>query len=122
LVRECFRLLISPPVLPSVETSSAASTWADCLSVSLSVSMTAVTDRQTDSHAAVSVHQTATSSTANGAQSQDTQMLHCVTARRSLLSQCHPTAAQEHAAFPLLICTKLAMCKHLVRIFTHPLQ
>ena len=84
---------------------------ADGQTVCLSVSMTAVTDRQTDSHAAVSAHQTATSPTAHRAESKEAQMLHTVTARRSLLSKCHTLymsfdwSAQEHAAFPLLIST-----------------
>jgi len=39
---------MSPPVLPWVETSSAASTWADCLSVCLSVCQHDRCDRQSD--------------------------------------------------------------------------
>jgi len=88
------------------------------VSVCLSVCMTAVTDRQTDRHATASVHQTTTSSTANGAESQDIQMLHCVSARRSLLSQCHLTAVHRNMQPSLCSFSRNSQCPNLLYQFS----
>ena len=77
-----------------------------------------VCDRQTDRHATASVHQTATSSTANRAESQDIQMLHCVSARRSLLSQCHLSAAHRNMQPSLWSFSRNSQCSNLLFQFS----